>query len=88
MPAAIGISQEGFLFELRILSPESAAPALELLKIGKNPEKIARKATEKRTTIVFISSSSYETYFEITILPPGTRIQRDDIYFNLGALET
>jgi hypothetical protein len=71
MPAAIGISQEGFSFELRIFSPESAAPAVELPTIGKCPVKTARKATEKRMTIVFISSSLYENSFEITILPPG-----------------
>jgi hypothetical protein len=30
----------------------------------------------------------YETSFEIAILPPGTKTQMDNIYFNLGALKT
>ena len=32
--------------------------------------------------------ASYETSFKITDLPPGTKTQRDDMYFNLGALES
>jgi len=32
--------------------------------------------------------TSCETTFKITVLPPRHQTQRDDVYFNLGALES